>query len=521
MIKKLILDDFLAHGHTELDLGPGVTVISGPNNSGKSSIVEALRCLAQNPSPKFFIRHGAREARVSAVLEDDTMVTWIRRPKYAMYEIVRSGEEEPVTYAKFGRKTPEDVLDLLRLDNVFLEGINEDVDVHLGDQRRPVFLLDRPGSAMASFFASSTEATHLVAMQQLLKTKMTQAKRDDRTLGQAMQRFAGVLDVLQPLPALRMEMDMARDKADQAGRVRAQVPELEARCKNLLGHAGEQKRLQNRQAVLSRTLSPPVPEPVDALSGCITRLLDLQKKADRLQTRLRTMTHLAPLPGVHPCKPLADLLKQRNVLRHLQDQKTNRYNALCSLKPAMDPVPTHALDQKAQRMMQLQVLAGRLKAKARVLEHVSPPHEPFETSALQKTVRLLTAFETQREHLAGKGDVLCVLGEPGQLADVHSLASLIRQIHDASTLKSTIRVRLEKYTIFPSQLELQSPASGERLLKHLVKQIRQVQAAQTKLARLILKEKNLHNRLNEIDICPLCGGHVDAERVLGMVKGRA
>ncbi|MEF2143934.1 MAG: AAA family ATPase, partial [Desulfovibrionaceae bacterium] len=46
MIQRIILDDFQAHKHTELALGPGVTVLTGPNNSGKSAIVEALRCLA-------------------------------------------------------------------------------------------------------------------------------------------------------------------------------------------------------------------------------------------------------------------------------------------------------------------------------------------------------------------------------------------------------------------------------------------------------------------------------------------
>ena len=57
MIQRIILDDFLAHKHTELALGPGVTVLTGPNNSGKSAMVEALRCVATNPPPRHFIRH--------------------------------------------------------------------------------------------------------------------------------------------------------------------------------------------------------------------------------------------------------------------------------------------------------------------------------------------------------------------------------------------------------------------------------------------------------------------------------
>ena len=65
MIKKIVIDNFMAHERTELELGPGVTVLTGPNNTGKSAIVEALRCVATNPTPKYYIRHGAKEARVT------------------------------------------------------------------------------------------------------------------------------------------------------------------------------------------------------------------------------------------------------------------------------------------------------------------------------------------------------------------------------------------------------------------------------------------------------------------------
>ncbi len=61
MIRRLTLVDFMAHGRTVIDLPPGLTALTGPNNSGKSAVVEALRCLTENPPPKHCIRHGAAD----------------------------------------------------------------------------------------------------------------------------------------------------------------------------------------------------------------------------------------------------------------------------------------------------------------------------------------------------------------------------------------------------------------------------------------------------------------------------
>ena len=169
----------MAHARTEFALAPGLNVLTGPNNTGKSAVVEALRCLAANPAPRHVIRHGASEARVTLELDDGTAVTWVRRPKYALYEVRRPGVEEPEVYAKFGRAVPEDVQRLLRLGPVRLDG-DVSVDVHIGNQREPVFLLNEPGTVVAGFFAASTEAAHLIAMQALLTERGRKAKAEKK-----------------------------------------------------------------------------------------------------------------------------------------------------------------------------------------------------------------------------------------------------------------------------------------------------------------------------------------------------
>ncbi len=210
MIAKIVLENFMAHERTELELGPGVNALTGPNNTGKSAIVEGLRCLATNPVPKHYIRHGAKEARVSVELEDGMRIIWIRKKRSSGYELWHPGADEPEEYWKFGRKPPEDILNALRLDLVELE-TGDAVDVHVGNQREPVFLLNQPGSNAAAFFAASTESAHLLAMQNVLKRRTQDANRRERDLEGRLGMVRDEMDVLAPLPDIALAVETGRE----------------------------------------------------------------------------------------------------------------------------------------------------------------------------------------------------------------------------------------------------------------------------------------------------------------------
>ena len=68
IIKKIILDNFKSHEHTEIDLATGVTTIMGSNGAGKSSIFEAISfaLFKQYQSKKLddLIRTGAKKMTV-------------------------------------------------------------------------------------------------------------------------------------------------------------------------------------------------------------------------------------------------------------------------------------------------------------------------------------------------------------------------------------------------------------------------------------------------------------------------
>jgi len=393
MIRKIILTDFMAHAATEIELGPGLTVLTGPNNSGKSAVVEALRCLAVNPTPKYFIRHGAKEARVEVQFDDGARLAWVRRDKYALYELTRPGEETEV-YAKFGRKPPEEVQDVLRLSLVELEDAAEvrEIDVHLGNQREPIFLLNKPKTVMASFFASTTESAHLIKMQALLKNKINKAKAEEKDLLARLAGFEGRLDRLAPLPGVSLRLERLRDglEASRAGQRRAVA--LEGAIAAKTQTAASLARQQAAAGAYAVLTPPPALHDVEALRGLALELRHKTGLRRRAQAKSEALSGLAPPAGAYAAAALAARLDALRAMAARGRRASSLARALAGLAPPPAPRDTLALASDVRRLAQLRRMHGGLSARRIVLGRAEPPPEPKPIAALAALVAALRAM---------------------------------------------------------------------------------------------------------------------------------
>lgn len=137
MIQKLILRNFQNHAETTLELSPGINVIVGGSNEGKSAIVRALEWVRTNrPLGTAFTRHGAkdREVEVVCIPPGEKQGVSITRARGAsglnQYKVNNS------TMKALGTDVPQVVADALRLG-----------DINVQTQLSPHFLiLDSPGA---------------------------------------------------------------------------------------------------------------------------------------------------------------------------------------------------------------------------------------------------------------------------------------------------------------------------------------------------------------------------------------
>ena len=81
MLAHLSIRDFAVVRATELEFGPGLTVISGETGAGKSLLVDALGFLSGQRADSGMVRHGAARAELSAgfdLADADAAAAWLR-----------------------------------------------------------------------------------------------------------------------------------------------------------------------------------------------------------------------------------------------------------------------------------------------------------------------------------------------------------------------------------------------------------------------------------------------------------
>ena len=205
MIRRIILENYMAHVRTVIDLADGLTVLTGPNNCGKSALIHALEMVCYNSdAASFAIRHGAKKATVTLEIDEDGethVIQWWRTENSSGYVIDGRG------VSGMGRKLPDDLHKHLRMPIVYSFDQKEEFYLHFGLQKSPIFLIDDTGGLKAArFFASSADTAKLVEMQKRHKRKTDDHKRNKAQLELELAQLDQQLLTLAPLDDLATQM---------------------------------------------------------------------------------------------------------------------------------------------------------------------------------------------------------------------------------------------------------------------------------------------------------------------------
>ncbi|WP_137297094.1 AAA family ATPase [Psychromonas sp. SP041] len=137
-IRYVRLKNLKQHQNTLLELSPYVTVLTGDNDIGKSSIMHAVDAINKNKGRDGLIRDNESSCMVEIGLEDNANLTWTykrsgsKRTKY----LLKDSENKEIQSSDSGTAAPEWLPLYLGM------GLYKDFDLNMSDQNNTSFILD-------------------------------------------------------------------------------------------------------------------------------------------------------------------------------------------------------------------------------------------------------------------------------------------------------------------------------------------------------------------------------------------
>lgn len=473
MIRRIELVNFMSHMRTVIEPAEGLTVLVGPNNCGKSAVVTALQILCHNDNSTYVTRHNERECSVTIETTDGHTVQWARRNNSPRYIV----DGRP--FDRLDRNaSPEGLHRILCLPKVTADG-NREFDVHFGEQKSPVFLLDKPGSHAAQFFASSSDAASLVEMQKRHQQKMAEARKERVQLDAEAERLSRDLvalsaadDLATQIEACEAEHAALARQDTTIGRATDDARSLEAATRQMHRHTAE-------CGALAALTAPPVLVPTEPLALATDGLTRLASELGQQAARADSVSNLRSPPELFDEAPLRGHIESLV----LADRSVRRNDAECGAAKELRPPPllpdTESLDTTARELARDARRWERLRSGAAALAGLTaPPTLPSETELARDLDVISRASGTIR-----KADALLEnlarLTEPVAPADTAALASIVT---DLDVVADRLKV-------------------AQQLTDH----------ADAELQRA---EEGLRRWAEENRVCPTCGGVLDPAEVV-------
>lgn len=417
MIRKIVLSNFMAHAQTELKLSDGLTVLVGPNNIGKSTVAVALKILARNANSNFVMQHDQKECSISVETSEGHSIQWIKRksPSYVI-----NGQSKD----RLGRGgTPPELDETLRLAAVEFE--DKDFEPHFGDQKSPIFLINRPPSQIAQFFSTTSDAEKLVAMQRLHQRHRSEAQTKSKLLSAQNETIQQSIQSLESIPKLELELASLELESQSLLSLANEIEKLETLIHSYAVLTVEQQ-FESHRAICLETLQPVPPfystEHLSQVAieweGTLGNFRFYGESTDQLAS-------LTTAPKLNDETPLSnmivDLFRSHEDLQYLSEQRSSQ-EGLCPPAPA---IPTDDLQALVEEIRSLESECRRLDEMLRVVNiaterPTATPEEPlFEwIQHLEKT-----AADFQRTDLLRS--VLTSIVPAPPMSDVTSLNDAI------------------------------------------------------------------------------------------------
>lgn len=218
MIERLHIVNFQSHEDSQLEFAPGVNVIVGDSDSGKTAIIRALRWLIHNrPGGDSFRSNWGGDTRVIITTTEQDE---IERAKIKSGNIYRMNDDD---FKAFGSDVPEPIQKVLNMDAANLQ-----------QQLDSPFLISSSAGEVAAFFNRVANLEQIDSglrnVQAEIRTITNKIQADELRVGEleiAVQEYDYIEWAEIELEVLEMDQERMVQKAQSKNRLGKLIQDLE------------------------------------------------------------------------------------------------------------------------------------------------------------------------------------------------------------------------------------------------------------------------------------------------------
>lgn len=506
----------MSHRHTVIEPASGLTVLVGENNCGKSAVVAALQILCNNAGGDYMVRHGQKECRIVVETDEGHLVEWSRRDGTVSYVL----DGQPIHRLRGG--TPDELHKLLRMPQVYSQGSGESFDVHFGEQKKPIFLLDASGGQAAKFFASSSDAEALIKMQILHRDNIREASKRSTRLQERQKVTESRLQPLDAIEHIQKRLDELDERYDGLEVLGTRIGNLEQMIHGLEQLVGEADLLQAKETIIASLKTPPGMRDATSLAELAVSLDHWLLRSRHFESQRKTLQGLQDPPRLRDTLTLEVL-----TLDMAQVSIEVRRNAkialtLSGLGGVPRLTPTQGLEAICQSIRNIADEAHHRQGLVNCLIRLAFPPELFDPGFLIDDIHDLERTQKDERRCREKIAALEKCEVPPEMGNEALLADLIDKLEDSEKEVMGLVSICKTFELLvrpPTQMNTRSLAmliAEDVMVQHSAGAI-QYQFDQITLAT-IEAEKAIRSWVEDFPICPTCGAELDPDRLISMTN---
>lgn len=242
MLFRISLVNIQCHRYLRLKPKPGLNVILGDNNTGKTSILRAVRWVAENKLRTTVMKkRGAEHCHTTVTGQHGTVVREQGSTDGNCYKVYSNKDmEAKTTYRAVGTSVPRAVTDALRLlpinfqttsDPMFLIGMSPEQRYNYLMQQLGLDVFLELGDKVAQFIKDTKQEQKTVE-QMILMTKERMAQCDIEQLQKDLELEERTQELQRELEQVRQEIAALEQKQQEAERAHLSIGILKAEIQN-------------------------------------------------------------------------------------------------------------------------------------------------------------------------------------------------------------------------------------------------------------------------------------------------